>query len=110
VLVVSLWEQRAARNEALFREVNENIARLEERHAATITEPAFICECANEGCTEQFAVDLDIYQRVRKEPRLFFVLPGHQDPQLERVVETERDYLIVEKTGEAGEVAERTHE
>jgi hypothetical protein len=109
VLVVSLWEQRAARNEALFREVNENIARLEERHGATITEPVFICECANDGCTEQFAVNLDTYQRVREQPKLFFVLPGHQDPQLERVVETHGDYLVVEKTGEAGEVAERTH-
>lgn len=106
---MTLWEQRAARNEALFREVNENIARLEESYGSTITEPAFICECANEACTEKFAVDLDIYQRVREEPRLFFVLAGHQDSQLERVVETDRDYLIVEKTGEAGEVAERTH-
>jgi hypothetical protein len=107
---VSLWEQRAARNEALFREVNENIARLEERYGATITEPVFICECANEGCAEQVAVDLDTYQRVREHPRLFFVLPGHQAPQLERVVETHADYLVVEKTGEAGEVAERTHD
>jgi hypothetical protein len=93
----------------LFREVNENIARLEERHGATITEPVFICECANDGCTEQFAVDLDAYQRVREQPRHFFVLPGHQDQQIERVVETQGDYLVVEKTGEAGEVAERTH-
>jgi len=109
VLVVSLWEQRAARNEALFREVNENIALLEERHAATITEPSFVCECASEGCTEQFAADLGTLQRVREHSRLFLVRPGHQDPALERVVETHRDYLIVEKTGEAGEVAERTH-
>jgi hypothetical protein len=109
VLVVSLWDQRAARNEALFREVNENIAALEGRYGATITEPVFICECANDGCTEQFAVDLDTYQRVREQPRLFFVLPGHQDAELERVVETHPDYLVVEKTGEAGQVAERTH-
>jgi hypothetical protein len=107
-LVVTLWEQRAARNEALFREVNENIARLEDSYGTTATEPAFICECANDGCTEQFAVDLETYQRVREQPRLFFVLPGHQHPELERVVETHSDYLIVEKTGEAGEVAERT--
>lgn len=109
VSVVTLWEQRAARNEALFREVNENIAVLEERHGTASTEPVFICECANDGCTEQFAADLDTYQRVREHPRRFFVLPGHQDPQLERVVETTDDYLVVEKTGEAGEVAERTH-
>jgi hypothetical protein len=104
----SLWEQRAARNEALFREVNENIARLEERHGATAVEPVFLCECANADCTDHVSVESEVYSRVREQPRLFIVLPGHEDRQLERVVETHRAYLIVEKTGVAGEVAEQT--
>jgi hypothetical protein len=103
----SLWEQRAARNEALFREVNENIARLEERHGTTTAEPVFLCECAKADCTRNLAVEPDVYAGVREHPRRFLVLPGHEDPQLERVVETHRDYLIVEKTGVAGEVAEQ---
>ena len=104
---MSLWEQRAARNETLFREVNENIARLEEG-SDTMTEPGFVCECAQNDCTERLGVDLENYLRVREDPRRFFVFPGHQHPDLERVVETHRDYLVVEKTGEAGEVAEET--
>ena len=104
----SLWEQRAARNEALFREVNENIARLEERHGTTATAPIYLCECANAGCAEQVAIDPETYRRVRADARLFFVRPGHEDPQLERVVERHQDYLIVEKTGQAGEIAEQT--
>jgi hypothetical protein len=104
----SLWEQRAARNEALFREVNENIARLEERHGTTTTEPAYICECANAGCAEQVLIDFETYRRVRAEPRLFFVRPGHEDRQLERIVERHDGYLVVEKTGEAGKIAEQT--
>jgi hypothetical protein len=105
----SLWEQRAARNEALFREVNENIARLEERHGTT-TQPVFVCECANSGCADQLAVDPETYSRVREEPRRFLVRPGHQDPQIERVVESHHDYLIVEKTGVAGRIAEQTED
>jgi hypothetical protein len=105
----SLWEQRAARNEALFREVNESIARLEEEYGSTPAEPAFICECADDGCTERLpALDLTVYRRVREQPRLFIVLPGHEDPQLARVVLDRGDYLIVEKIDTAGEVAERT--
>jgi hypothetical protein len=104
----SLWEQRAARNEALFREVNENIARLEDRHGATPGDAVYICECANSDCTDQLAVDAITYRRVREQARLFFVRPGHEDPQLERVVERHEGYLVVEKTGEAGEVAEQT--
>ena len=104
----TLWEQRAARNEALFREVNENIARLEDRHGATSGDAVYICECANSDCTDQLAVDAISYRRVRERVRLFFVRPGHEDPQLERVVERHEGYLVVEKTGEAGEVAEQT--
>jgi hypothetical protein len=106
--VSSLWEQRAARNEALFREVNQNIARLEERHGTTATVPVYVCECASAGCTSQIAIDPQTYRRVRKNPRLFFLLPGHEDPQLERVVEKHPEFLVVEKTGEAGEVAEKS--
>jgi hypothetical protein len=106
----SLWEQRAARNEALFREVNQNIALLEERHGTAATVPVFLCECANPGCTDQFAVEPAEYRRVREHARRFLVRPGHDDPQLERVLETHRDYLVVEKIGEAGKVAEHTQD
>jgi hypothetical protein len=103
----SLWKQRAARNEAIFREVNESIADLEERFGPT-EEPVFLCECADVGCSERLAVDPTTYRRVREQPRLFLVRPGHEVPQIERVVELHRDFLIVEKTGAAAEVAEQT--
>jgi hypothetical protein len=109
-VVSSLWEQRAARNEALFREVNENIASLEERHGTTTEEPAFVCECARADCAERLTVDAEHYRRVREESRLFLVLPGHEDSRLERVVERHSGYLVVEKTGRAGEIAESTHD
>lgn len=106
----SLWEQRAARNEALFREVNENIARLEERYGGSTTKPVFICECSSDSCTEHVPVDEETYRRVREHPRRFLLLPGHADETLEAVIETDADYLIVEKTGAAGEVAEQTQD
>lgn len=105
----SLWEQRAARNESLFREVNENIARLDERHSSA-DGPVFVCECANPECTQQLTVEPEVYRRVRGQARWFLLVPGHDDPQLERVVESKPDYLIVEKTGAAGEVAEHTQD
>lgn len=108
VFMSSLWEQRAARNEALFREVNENIVGLDEHLGDTPTESEIICECAMPDCVERLAVDHEVYRRVRDDPRLFLVRPGHEDLQLERIVERRPGYLIVEKTGEAGKVAEQT--
>src|SRR5881392_2626469 len=103
----SLWENRAARNEALFREVNENIARLEEHSSSELTAPTFICECSSDLCTEHVPVDSETYRRVREHPRRFLVLPAHVDEALESVVETHSGYLIVEKTGVAGDIAEQ---
>jgi hypothetical protein len=68
----------------------------------------FVCECADDACIERLTLDPDAYTRVRSEPRWFIVLPGHEDPALERVIETHGSYLIVEKTGAAGQVAEQT--
>ena len=103
----SLWEQRAARNEALFREVNENIARLENRFGGAMASSVFICECSSDLCTEHVRVDEDTYRKVREHPRRFFVLPGHGDERLEVVVERHDEYVVVEKTGVAGEIAEQ---
>ena len=103
----SLWDQRAARNEALFREVNENIARLEEHADGSVPQPAFICECSSELCTDHVPVDMETYRRVREHPRRFLVLPGHVDETLESRVEAHPGYVIVEKVGVAGDVAEQ---
>ena len=103
----SLWEQRAARNESLFREVNENIARLDEQLGSSYAPPAFICECSSDACTDHVPVDEETYRRVREHPRRFIILPGHLDETLESTVETHAGFLIVEKKGAAGEIAEQ---
>lgn len=103
---MTLSDERAARNEALFREVNEEVARLE--HRLEGDEPLFVCECANEACVERVSVPLDAYEELRSHPRRFVLKPGHQQTDVERVVESTDGYVVVEKTAAAGVVAERT--
>jgi len=98
-------EERAARNEAVFRRVNE---RLEEVNAAfdSVLETAeFVCECADIACVERIELTLRQYEAVRRNPRQFIVRPGHELTDEERVVERYDDYLVVEKIGAAGERA-----
>ena len=53
---MNLWEERAARNEALFREVNEQVDSLSERQGSGAEEELlFICECSDDRCTERVA-------------------------------------------------------
>lgn len=102
---MSLWEERAARNEALFREVNEQMRSLSGRPGPGTDEMLFICECADEHCAERVAVPAAVYEAVRSNPRRFLILPGH-DNDVERVVDQADGYAIVEKEGVAGRVAE----
>jgi chromosome segregation ATPase len=67
---MSLWEERAARNEALFREVNERVEELHDKLTSGGT-AEFVCECADETCTERLALPLATYERVRKSPLSF---------------------------------------
>lgn len=105
---MSLWEERAARNEALFREVNEQVESLSERQGSGAEgKLPFICECSDDRCIERVSVPKAVYQDVRADPRRFLVIPGH-DHDFEHVVERTERYAIVEKEGRAGEIAEQT--
>ena len=103
---MGVWEERAGRNEALFREVNENIAKLEARLPGVSETMPVICECARPDCTTQLHVSLDEYAEVRRHPDQFIVAPGHQEPSVEHVVEEQSGYLVVEKEGVAAVAAD----
>jgi hypothetical protein len=92
-------EQRAIRNEELFREVNAHIADLEESRVVDLQEPLpLVCECSRTGCSAPIEVDPTTFRRVREEaPLQFFVAEGHEDLEVETVVDRGRGYLVVEK-------------
>lgn len=102
-----------ARNQSLFREVNERVDELTNGSwPVKEDEHDYICECANEACVEQIPIPHEEYERVRQDPRCFVVAPGedHVWPEIEIVVARQRQYWIVEKTGQAGGVAARLSE
>ena len=87
-----------ARNEALFRQVNERVRDVSQAFAALDPTPVdFVCECGNQDCTEPIALRLHEYEAVRAEPTHFFVVPGHVIPEIERVVAEHNSYVVVEK-------------
>jgi hypothetical protein len=100
-------EVRAARNQAMFRAVNDNIQALNEAFAAITDTFAIACECADTNCIETIDIRSDEYAKVRAEPRHFVVLRGHVLPDVEDVIRESDGYVVVEKTDTAGDVAER---
>jgi hypothetical protein len=104
---LSSTAERVAKNESLFREVNERIRELAEHFDLATGEPtSFVCECSRTGCHEPVELTLAEYAAVRESDRQFVVQPGHVEPGYERVVFESGRYAVVEKLGKAGRVSE----
>jgi hypothetical protein len=68
-----------------------------------------VCECADIHCTERFVMTLDAYERLRSDPALFAVRPGHVIAEVEHVIEDLADYQIIRKDpGRPEEIARET--
>jgi hypothetical protein len=100
-------EVRAARNQAIFRAVNEKLTGLNEAFAEVVGTFAIACECADMACVATIEIGPEEYRAVRAQPRRFVVCVGHIYPDVEVVVEETPAYVVVEKVAAAGEAAER---
>jgi hypothetical protein len=100
---VDAREERLARNETLFRSVNENIEDAAQSSQLDEHVFEFFCECSNRDCTLLLPLTLSEYERVRADPRQFVVAPGHELPDIELVVDRSGAYQVVVKEGEAAE-------
>jgi hypothetical protein len=99
---MELRDDRLAKNEALLREVNERIHEVGERlHVLPDDELLdFRCECGRPECESPIAMTASEYEHVRADNDRFTVLPGHEEDDIERVVERTDRYLIVDKRPE----------
>lgn len=85
-------EDRLARNETLFREVNE---RIKEVRSPEEDQIEFLCECGVEECKDAISLTVRQYEQLRADPTTFGVVPGHAIGDIEDVVsETERFHVV----------------
>jgi hypothetical protein len=94
-----------AKNEAIFREINEQIEKVSQSVAPDDKTMAFLCECDRADCHEKLNVTRAEYEAVRAVPTRFIVLPGHEDREVEQIVVSNDRLLVVEKEGEAAKQA-----
>jgi hypothetical protein len=98
-------EARLARNEVMFRAINERIRELAGRFDQSGTEAlGFVCECADETCVERVHLTADQYDDVRAIPARFVVVVGHEaTPLVERIAYRSDQFVIVRKIGIAAD-------
>jgi len=105
---MGLREERVAKNEAVVREINEQIK------PAVESSPRdsfmhIVCECGYEKCDLFIAVTKEEYERIRNDPLLFGVVGEHVILDIEQIVTENDRFTIVEKRqGTPAEVAIRT--
>jgi hypothetical protein len=103
-------QTKAAKNQALFREINERVKDLNEGFSLVAPVGEWLCECANDTCTERVSMTADEYEAIRQEATRFFVAPDdeHVWPDVELVIERRESYWVVEKIDEAARIARQT--
>jgi hypothetical protein len=94
--------RRAAKNQSLFREVNE---RIEETVTPSAMFTQFVCECADLSCMDSVAMTVEEYEHVRATSNSFVVAAGHEDLTVEQVIEATDRYLVVAKLAPGDVVA-----
>jgi uncharacterized Zn finger protein len=97
--------ERMARNEMLFRDLNEQVEFVANRLDSDPHTFEFFCECADVDCTLRLPMALAVYEEVRSDPTLFVVAPGHERREIEEVLRQTDGYQVVRKKGEAGRFA-----
>jgi hypothetical protein len=95
-------EERIAHNEAWFRDLNERKA---EWLRGGLAVAGFRCECWRMDCGARIQLTGREWQEVRSRAERFAVAPGHSAADLEEVVKEYPHFWIIEKRGEAGELA-----
>jgi hypothetical protein len=96
---------RAARvgaNQDLFRQVNKKVAKFGEGEVEFME---LICECSDVGCHERISMSSEEFIDVRRDPTHFAVHSNHVNKEFEHVVARTDRYVVVEKVGEAADVA-----
>jgi len=98
-------KQRVAMNEATFRKVNEGLEAGQDLSGLL----TFVCECGRLGCTRLIQLTRAEYEDIRRDPRRFAIIDGHEILEAEAIVERHDRYLVVEKAGDPeAEIVEHT--
>jgi hypothetical protein len=98
--------ERIGQNEAFFRQVNERVQEVNETFSVLTGTGDLICECGNAACVNRITMPMEDYRELRADATLFAVVPGHEIPDVEDVVDERGGYGVVRKhEGDPAEIA-----
>ena len=90
------WQREEVMNEARSRDVNESIQAASDVFGALEATDVYVCECGDASCRDPISLSRNEYESVRAEPTWFAIATNHENPELDRVVEENERFTIVE--------------
>jgi len=118
-------ERRQIENEMIFRRLNEKVGigldtldahHIEDGNPELVRsdDPLlhFMCECSDEDCDARIAMKLSVYKKIHLNRGFFIIMPNHQVEAIEKVIQSEPNYSVVEKnnyTTEPGKNLNKTN-
>jgi hypothetical protein len=100
-------QERVSKNEAMYRAVNRELERASREAGGDAGDQIeALCECGEDGCTATLEISVSEYDDAHRERDRFVVVPGHENEEIEHVATRTERYLVVDKFGEAEQVAE----
>lgn len=100
-------DERIAKNEAVLRAANRELEQADKEVGGDGVLDV-LCECGQEGCSGVISMAIAEYDSLHAQDDRFVVVPGHENPEIETVVDRRESYLVVDKFGEAEEIAEKS--
>jgi hypothetical protein len=106
----SLSKRRMVENQLYFRRPNQKVAGgfaelkkvakdQDDKELLKDADPIinFFCECSDEDCMKKIRLRPGKYRELHKNKSQFTIKPGHNVPEIERIVMSRKNYIIVEK-------------
>jgi hypothetical protein len=107
--MATLRRERIARNESAFRALNESLESSVHRGDGPVGHLAgFVCECGDPQCEATIRLELSAYESIRRDARVFFLVPGHEEPAAEDVVDEGDGYVVVRKHEDVADIVEQS--
>ena len=94
--------ERIKKNNATFRDANEQISDRAHELAAGLERIPFICECPVEDCVEILHLTPAQYSDIRANPHWYMTANGHESREqpVGEVVARHDGYVVIEKNGD----------
>jgi hypothetical protein len=95
---VADWREQEARNETVFREMNEWTKNaFDAGGGARPPLEAYLCECSDRRCTDPISLSRAEYESVRSVAERFAIALNHENPEIDAVISENLRFATVAK-------------